>query len=392
VQIHSEAKMMDLNLAGRTVLVTGASKGIGLAIARWFAREGCHLHLAARSQDLLEREAAAMRKNDAVEVRIHALDLSQDARRSRLTEACPEVDVLVNNAGDVPAGSLEDIDDASWRAGWDLKVFGYIGLTRFYLAKMKARRRGVIVNIIGTAGERPQAGYIAGSMGNSTLMSFTIALGAASPDYGVRVLGVNPGPTLTDRVIKISKKRAQQTLGDVSIESLLQAPFGAHPAESALLEATKKTPGLMDFLQRQAYDMIDEALGALFTAQINLGLFRREELETLMERTAGLFAQEGWENFQAVGKAERRRLAESLHSLAVETLGEIDTPERRAEIFSTARQRVKELSRQKEREGGLAAALAVLLSEETPLGESSIMTRAFLGEMFSAVKRQAREE
>jgi len=185
---------------------------------------------------------------------------------------------------------------------------------------------------------------------------------------------------------------AQQTLGDVSIESLLQAPFGAHPAESALLEATKKTPGLMDFLQRQAYDMIDEALGALFTAQINLGLFRREELETLMERTAGLFAQEGWENFQAVGKAERRRLAESLHSLAVETLGEIDTPERRAEMFSTARQRVQELSRQKGRDGGLAAALAVLLSEETPLGESSIMTRAFLGEMFSAVKRQAREE
>jgi len=185
---------------------------------------------------------------------------------------------------------------------------------------------------------------------------------------------------------------AQPTLGDVSIESVLQAPFGAHPAESALLEATKKTPGLMDFLQRQAYDMIDEALGALFTAQINLGLFTKEELETLVERTADLFAQEGWENFQAVGKAERRRLAESLHSLAVETLGEIDTPERRAEIFSTARQRVKELSRQKEREGGLAAALAVLLSEETPLGESSIMTRAFLGEMFSAVKRQAREE
>jgi hypothetical protein len=186
---------------------------------------------------------------------------------------------------------------------------------------------------------------------------------------------------------------AQQTLGDVSIESVLQAPSGARPAEAALLEATKKTPGLMDFLQRQVYDMIDEALGALFMGEINLGLFTEEELETLVERTADLFAQEGWENFQAVGKADQRRMAESLHSLAVETLGEIDTPERRAEIFSTARQRVKELSRrQKEREGGLAAALAVLLSEETPLGESSIMTRAFLGEMFSAVKRQAGEE
>ena len=231
--------MMDLNLAGRAVLVTGASKGIGLAIARWFAREGCNLHLAARSQDLLDREAAALRKNHSVQVSVHVLDLSQEAARGRLSEACPDIDVLVNNAGDVPAGSLEDIDDASWRAGWDLKVFGYIGLTRFYLAKMKARRRGVIVNIIGTAGERPQAGYIAGSMGNSTLMSFTIALGAASPDYGVRVLGVNPGPTLTDRVIKISKKRAQQTLGDPERyrELMDRYPFG-RPASCDEIAAT----------------------------------------------------------------------------------------------------------------------------------------------------------
>jgi NAD(P)-dependent dehydrogenase (short-subunit alcohol dehydrogenase family) len=219
---------MDLKLAGRTVLVTGASKGIGLAIAQWFAREGCPLRLAARSKDLLEREAAEIRKNAKVEVQVFALDLSQDEGRRKLIEACPEVDILINNAGDIPAGPIEEVDDAAWRAGWDLKVFGYIGLTRHYLAKMKAKKRGVIINIIGAAGERPIPVYVAGSMGNASLMSLTIALGASSPEHGVRVLGVNPGPVATDRVMKISRKRAKAILGDEEryAELLKKNPFG----------------------------------------------------------------------------------------------------------------------------------------------------------------------
>ena len=219
---------MDLKLAGRTVLVTGASKGIGLGIAQWFAREGCHLRLAARSKDLLEREAAAIRKSHSVDVQVLALDLSQDAGRKKLTEAWPEVDVLVNNAGDIPAGPIEELDDAAWRAGWDLKVFGYVALTRHYLAKMKARKRGVIINIIGAAGERPIPAYVAGSMGNAGLMSMTLALGAASPEHGVRVLGVNPGPVATERVVKISRKRAKGMFGDEEryTELLRKNPFG----------------------------------------------------------------------------------------------------------------------------------------------------------------------
>jgi NAD(P)-dependent dehydrogenase (short-subunit alcohol dehydrogenase family) len=219
---------MDLKLAGRTVLVTGASKGIGLGIAQWFAREGCHLRLVARSKDMLEREAADMRKSAGVDVKVFGIDLAQDSGRKKLTDACPEVDILINNAGDIPAGPLEEVDDAAWRAGWDLKVFGYVGLTRHYLAKMKAKRRGVIINIIGAAGERPIPAYVAGSMGNASLMSMTLALGAASPEHGVRVLGINPGPVLTDRVVKISRKRAKMQLGDEEryAELLKKNPFG----------------------------------------------------------------------------------------------------------------------------------------------------------------------
>jgi len=219
---------MELHLTGRTVLVTGASKGIGLGIVRCFAQEGCHLRLVARLSDLLAREADAIRTSCGVDVQTLALDLSTDAFRQRLTDAWPDIDVLVNNAGDIPGGSLDDIDDAAWRAGWDLKVFGYLALTRSYLARMKAKRRGVIINVIGAAGERPFAQYLAGAMGNSSLMAMTIALGTDSPRYGVRIVGVNPGPIATERIIRLARGWAQNTLGDADRyeELLKQYPFG----------------------------------------------------------------------------------------------------------------------------------------------------------------------
>ncbi len=219
---------MDMNLAGRTVLITGASKGIGLSLAQWFAREGCHLRLAARSGDAMEKAAEAMRRENSVDVQTLALDLSKDSERNKVTAAWPDIDVLINNAGDIPAGGIDDISDEAWRAGWDLKVFGYLAFTRFYLAKMKAKKKGVIINIIGSAGERPSAGYLAGAMGNISLMGLTLALGAESPSYGVRVVGVNPGPIMTDRVKKLSGKRAEQLLGDSSryTELFKTYPFG----------------------------------------------------------------------------------------------------------------------------------------------------------------------
>src|ERR1035437_3673795 len=121
---------MELRLGGRSVLVTGGSKGIGLAIARGFASEGCNLWLVARSGNQLEQAAAVIRGAHPVEVRTFALDLSDAASRDRFVAGCGEIDVLVNNAGSIPAGTIEDIDDATWRAAWDLKVFGYVAMTR----------------------------------------------------------------------------------------------------------------------------------------------------------------------------------------------------------------------------------------------------------------------
>jgi NAD(P)-dependent dehydrogenase (short-subunit alcohol dehydrogenase family) len=229
---------MDLKLRGRTALVTGASKGIGLGIAQWFAEEGVNLCLVARSGELLDREAQAIRASSQVNVQTKAADLSDAKQRRAVFEAFPDVDILVNNAGAITGGAIEDVSEAAWRTGWDLKVFGYVDMTRQYLERMKARKRGVILNIIGAAGEKLNYGYIAGSAGNASLMAFTRAIGGASPSFGVRVLGINPGPVATGRVEYLARERAAKA-GDESKwrEGFAKMPFG-RPATPDEIAAT----------------------------------------------------------------------------------------------------------------------------------------------------------
>ena len=205
---------MDLKLAGRTALITGGSKGIGLATAQWFAAEGVDVCLVARSADDLQKAAAGIRQSSSVAVETMAGDLSDAAIRAAVAERFPDVDILINNAGAVPSGPLDQVDEATWRAAWDLKMFGYIDMARRYFARMQTRRRGVIINIIGVGGERLDFNYIAGSTGNAGLMAFTRALGGQSPDFGIRVLGVNPGPVATERMEWLGRQRAARELGD----------------------------------------------------------------------------------------------------------------------------------------------------------------------------------
>ncbi|MBR0655902.1 SDR family oxidoreductase [Plastoroseomonas arctica] len=222
---------MDLKLRGQSVLITGASKGIGLACAESFAAEGCDLHLAARSAPAMEAAKADLEARHGARITVHAADLSDDSAMRALADAVGDVDILVNNAGDIPAGPLDAVDDAAWRRGWDLKVFGYISLTRAYHARMVARGHGVIVNDIGNSGENFDARYIAGSSGNAALMAFTRALGGASLDHGVRVVGVNPGPVATERMVKLMKRRATDLFGDEGRwEELFDKYPGKRPA------------------------------------------------------------------------------------------------------------------------------------------------------------------
>ena len=203
---------MDLGLKGKSVLVTGGSKGIGLACAQSFAAEGCRVHLAARDK---ERLAGAARSLGG-DAQIHSVDLRDGAALRQLAKECEGVDILVNNAGDIPGGTLETVDEAKWRHAWELKVFGFLNLSRELYRSMKARSSGVIVNVIGMAGETHPFEYICGAVGNAGLAAFTKAMGKGSREHGVRVVGVHPPATRTDRIVTLMKASAKAKFGDES--------------------------------------------------------------------------------------------------------------------------------------------------------------------------------
>jgi NAD(P)-dependent dehydrogenase (short-subunit alcohol dehydrogenase family) len=237
---------MDMEIAGKRVLITGGSKGIGLSCAMAFAAEGCDLILASRDQGALDQAAAAVRARHNVGIAVHAADLSDAGARVAMHKAHPEIDILVNNAGAIPGGTVHDISLERWQQAWALKVFGYIHLTQLYLPAMEARRDGVIVNIIGMAGRAPRADYICGAAGNASLIAFTAALGGKAPDSNVRVLGIAPGATMTDRIITLSKSRAKTKWGDESRweEMLSGLPLGraGKPEEIAELAVFCASP------------------------------------------------------------------------------------------------------------------------------------------------------
>jgi NAD(P)-dependent dehydrogenase (short-subunit alcohol dehydrogenase family) len=201
---------MDLNLKGSSALVTGASRGIGLAIAKALAAEGVSLTLVARDPDRLSTVCKELNAKPL------AFDLSMPENIGKVVEACGDVDILVNNAGGIPRGTLEEIDGPAWRKAWDLKVFGYIDLTRAYLARMTRRKRGVIISVIGAAADVPDPNYVAGCMGNIALNMLTRCIGGESVRHGVRVVAVNPGPIMSDRFMQGLHWRAEKRWGDAS--------------------------------------------------------------------------------------------------------------------------------------------------------------------------------
>jgi 3-oxoacyl-[acyl-carrier protein] reductase len=232
---------MDLEIKDRRALVTGGSKGIGLGVARRLAAEGCDLVLVARSGAELDHAAEGIRAETGRAVAVLPIDLSERGAAARIVAAHPDIDILVNNAGAIPTGTLEEISDQAMRESWDVKVFGYIDLCRHYMPRMRKRKDGVILNIIGVAGEALDAKYIAGSVGNAALIAFTKALGSTSIGDGVRVVGVNPGPVLTERLMDRMRKRATERFGDADrwpeIASTMPGGRAAHVDEVAATAA-----------------------------------------------------------------------------------------------------------------------------------------------------------
>ena len=232
---------MDLKLAGKTALITGGSKGIGRATAEIFAAEGCNVIIVSRSAEALAAAKSAIAQKTNVRVDTVAADLSDSKNVDRLAREFPDIDILVNNAGAIPGGSLLNVDEATWRKAWDLKVFGTINLTRAVYGPMCKREKGVIINIVGLSGDRPDAYYIAGSSANAALIMFSRSLGGDSIRYGVRVMAVNPGPVETEKHIRDTERLAKEKFGDPSrwrdIMAGLPMKRAALPAEVSALVA-----------------------------------------------------------------------------------------------------------------------------------------------------------
>lgn len=175
---------MDLQLTGKSAVITGASKGIGRAAAQTLATEGCNVILISRSAGDLAAAREQILQTSNVKVDVVAADLSDSNKIDELARDFPNIDILVNNAGAIPGGTLLDIDEKTWRKAWDLKVFGYINMCRAFYALMKRRGSGVIVNVTGNAAQTHDPEYICGVAGNAALTAFSQSLGSVSPKDG----------------------------------------------------------------------------------------------------------------------------------------------------------------------------------------------------------------
>ena len=230
---------MELHLEGKTALITGGSRGIGLATARAFAAEGVALHLSARTSGDLEAARDQIRRDFDVPVAVHPVDVSNGEEARKLARECSDAEILVNNAGAIPLGTLEEIEEDAWREAWDLKPFGYINMMRAMYSEMKALGRGVIVNNCGTAGNQKPSCYAAGVTANAGLIALTRALGGTSLDDGIRVVGVNPGDMENERGIMALRRYARRAYGDAERwrDMFSELPGGSAPISDDMAHA-----------------------------------------------------------------------------------------------------------------------------------------------------------
>ncbi|HYL58899.1 MAG TPA: SDR family oxidoreductase [Candidatus Acidoferrales bacterium] len=211
---------MELGLGGKIAIVTGGSKGIGRATAIGIAAEGGSVLACARGKEALDETVALARRNESGRVETFQADLTRvdDVKRvvARCIDMFGRVDLLVNNAGSARPGEFLKITDDEWLEDWTLKFFGYVRMAREVFPHMQRQKGGVIVNLIGTGGLRPSGGYMVGGAANAALNHFTKALADEGAKHRVRVVGVNPGPILTDRLRLFTERAARgRDLNDV---------------------------------------------------------------------------------------------------------------------------------------------------------------------------------
>ena len=225
---------MDLQLKDKVAIVTGASKGIGRAIAETLAAEGMKLVLVARSADLLQDLAGALPGENLVQ----AVDLRDPAVPAQVVAAAEQrfggIDLVVNNAGATRRGDFLDLTDDDWADGFALKFFGAMRLSRAAWPHLM-RRQGSIVSIIGIGGRTGQAEFAIGGSVNAAAMNLTKVLADRGVTDGVRVNAINPGAIATERLqLRIRSFAREQGISETEAARKLPRSMGiARFGESA---------------------------------------------------------------------------------------------------------------------------------------------------------------
>ena len=204
-------------LAGKCAIVTGASRGIGRAIALRLAREGASVVLAARDTNALSQAAAEIASAGGTATAfagdLRLPDVPPAVVKTALA-AYGAIHIVVNNAGATKRGDFLALSEADWTDGFALKFFGAVRLTRAAWPHLK-QRQGAVLNIIGIGGRTPGPEFTIGGSVNGACLSFTKALADIGIRDGVQVNAINPGWVRTDRMKKLLESTAAQHGGDM---------------------------------------------------------------------------------------------------------------------------------------------------------------------------------
>ena len=233
---------MDLGLRGKIALVTGASQGIGRAVAQGLAREGVDLALAARGEKALETLARALRDTHGTRAVSIASDLSRPGEIPSLVSAVRmefgRVDILVTNAGGPPSGAFEEIDEDAWRKAADLTLMSVVRLCREVLPGMKERRWGRIVHLTSISVKQPIDRLVLSNSLRAAVAGLSKTLATEAGPFGVTVNCVAPGYTATERLADLARAAASArgiSEDEVRASWVATTPAGrlAEPAEIA---------------------------------------------------------------------------------------------------------------------------------------------------------------
>jgi NAD(P)-dependent dehydrogenase (short-subunit alcohol dehydrogenase family) len=254
---------MDLDLSGKTALVTGASRGIGAAIAAELAREGVHVCLAARDQAKLQEVAASITAlSGSNRTTVIAGDLRQPAAVQAAVDAAVaafgRLDILVNNAGATRRADFFALTEEDWQDGFALKFHGYVRATRAAWPHLR-EARGAIVNIVGVGSRAGSAEFTIGGAVNVALLNFTKAMAEIGIRHGVRVNAINPGLIETERFGRnIERVCRERGLNREQAIAFLLASHGTtrvgQPEEIGWLAAYLASPRA-DFIQGCVIDI-----------------------------------------------------------------------------------------------------------------------------------------